>query len=236
VAKSYSRYCSAPANVALSPGVQPVCSTKSSRYARVAARDSSVSSAAVRQTEKKADGVQAKGGVMPFRPLDQRMLVMAGVDRSAEDHGVIVRRRRVGLIRTELVQVDGRAIVLEHRGDARGDLGGVAVGAGVEDEDACHVTSLAGRARAHRREIPQQIALKRLQALQGDPQPDDRVFTIPERAVDRAAEQAKARAADASRAPRVVRADRQAPTRRVERAVARVGSPALKARADLPCR
>lgn len=70
------------------------------------------------------------------------------------------------------------------------------------------MTSLAGRARAHRREIPQQIALKRLQALQGDPQPDDRVFTIPERAVDRAAEQAKARAADASRAPRVVRADR----------------------------
>ena len=68
---------------------------------RVAARDSSVSSAAVRQTEKKAEGGQVEGGVMPLGPLDERTLVVAGVDRGAEDDGVVVRRRGLGLVRTE---------------------------------------------------------------------------------------------------------------------------------------
>ena len=54
--KSYSRYCRAPAKVAVVAGVQPVACRKSSRYVVVAARDSGVSSAAVRQTVKKAEG------------------------------------------------------------------------------------------------------------------------------------------------------------------------------------
>ena len=95
---------------------------------------------------------------MVLGPLDERALVVAGVDRGADDDGVIVRRRGLGLARMEMLQVDGRAVVLERRGDARGDLGGVAVGAGKEDEDAWHVISVAGRARAHSRETPQQIA------------------------------------------------------------------------------
>ena len=51
-------------------------------------------------------------------PLDQRALVVAGVDRGAEDDGVVVRRRGLGLGRTEPLQVDGRAVGLERRGDA----------------------------------------------------------------------------------------------------------------------
>ena len=54
-------YCTAPADIALAhPVSSRVFSTKSSRYPRVAARDSSVSSAAVRQTEKKAEGFRAR--------------------------------------------------------------------------------------------------------------------------------------------------------------------------------
>jgi hypothetical protein len=87
---------------------------------------------------------QAKGGVMLLGPLDERTLVVAGVDRGAEDDGVVVRRRGLRLVRMKLVQVDARAVELEHRGDPRGDLGGVAVGAGVEHEDAWHVTKPAG--------------------------------------------------------------------------------------------
>ena len=95
---------------------------------------------------------------MPLGPFDQRALVVAGVDRGAEDDGVVVLRRGLGLVPVELVQVDGRAVVLERRGDPCGDLGGVSVGAGVEKEDAWHVISLPVRLYARSREIPQQAA------------------------------------------------------------------------------
>src|SRR5215212_7231083 len=65
--KSYSRYCSAPANVTAGSGVQSVASTNSSRYVRVAAH-----------------------------PLHQLVLVVTGVDGAAGDHRVVVEGFRVG--------------------------------------------------------------------------------------------------------------------------------------------
>jgi len=40
---------------------------------------------------------------MLLGPPDQLALVMAGMDRAAEDDGVVARRRGLGLIRMELV-------------------------------------------------------------------------------------------------------------------------------------
>jgi hypothetical protein len=52
----YSRYCSAPAMATERAGVHPVSARKSSMQRWVASRASSVSSAAVRETEKNAEG------------------------------------------------------------------------------------------------------------------------------------------------------------------------------------
>jgi hypothetical protein len=57
VGRLYSRYRSAPANGAVMRGLHPVSSRKVSRYSVVASRASSVSSAAVRLTEKNAEGI-----------------------------------------------------------------------------------------------------------------------------------------------------------------------------------
>ena len=158
VATSYSRYCKAPANVALRPGVQPVSLDE---VVEVPARcRASLFGVVGRGEADREEGgrIQVEGGVMPLGPFDQRALVVAAVDRGADDDGVVVLRCGLGLVPVELVQVDVRAVVLERRGDPCRDLGGVSVGAGVQNEDASHVISLSGRLCARSREIPQQDA------------------------------------------------------------------------------
>ena len=118
-----------------------------------------MSSAAVRQTERKAGRGQAKGGVMTLDPLHEHTLVMAGVNRGAEDDCVIVRRRGLLLIRLKLVRVDGRAVGLEHEVIRAAILACVRGLPDVQDVDVWHGDRRPGAGCVHGREIRQQIAV-----------------------------------------------------------------------------
>ena len=91
---------------------------------------------------------------MPLGPLDQRTLMVAGMDRGAQDDGVVVRRRRAGLVRVELVQVDGRSPSSSSVAAIRAAILAVCPWVlAYENEDAWHVFSVPGRGRARSREI-----------------------------------------------------------------------------------